>query len=161
MNKFDSYFMKVAYETAKLSYCVRKKVGSILVRDNRAIANGYNGTIPKMCNCCESKEFMSHEDSMTESEYPYEENGKRYRLVTNELTLHAEQNVLMFCAREGLSTKDTTLYVTLSPCKTCAKLLATAGVKRVVYGEEYKDTGGIDFLGEIGIIVEKGEVNAG
>lgn len=136
LDKFDKFFMDIAHETAKLSYCKRKQVGAVLVRDKRIIANGFNGTIPNTPNVCECEN----------------EHGE---LVTNEFTVHAEQNVLTFCAREGLSTKDSTLYVTLSPCKTCAKLLASSGITRVVYGEEYKDTSGVDFLKTVGLNVER------
>jgi len=80
-------------------------------------------------------------------------------LVTNEFTLHAEQNIITYCAKNGISTNNTILYVTLSPCKTCAKLIIQSGIKRVVYKEMYRDTSGIDFLAENGVVVEQIETN--
>jgi dCMP deaminase len=127
--------MDVAILSANQSHCVRGKVGATLVRDNFIIATGRNGTLPGMDNCCE--EVL--------------EDGS---LKTNDFTLHAEQNILTFCCREGISTKDTTLYITMSPCKMCAKLIASAGIKRVVYHEQYRDCSGVEFLNGIGIETE-------
>ena len=75
--------------------------------------------------------------------------------VTNDFTVHAEQNVISFCAKNGIPTDGTTLYVTVSPCKQCSKLIAQSGIKRVVYDEPYSDTSGIDFLKETGVEVER------
>ena len=77
------------------------------------------------------------------------------KMVTNDFTVHAEQNVITFCAKNGISTEETTLYVTTSPCKQCAKLIASSGIIRVVYYDKYKDTSGIDFLNEINISCEQ------
>jgi len=79
-------------------------------------------------------------------------------LVTNEFVLHAEQNIIAYCAKNGIAMKDTILYVTLSPCKTCAKLIIQSGIKRVVYKDEYRDVSGIEFLSKNGIIVDKIEL---
>ena len=76
-------------------------------------------------------------------------------LETNEFTVHAEQNIITFCAKNGIPTNGTTLYVTTSPCKQCAKLIAQSGIKSVVYDEEYKDKSGIDFLKEVGVNTSK------
>ena len=76
-------------------------------------------------------------------------------MVTNELTLHAEQNIISFCAKNGIPTEGTTMYITLSPCKTCAKLIKQCGIKEVVYNEEYRDTSGIEFLKSVGVNVRK------
>ena len=75
--------------------------------------------------------------------------------VTSETTLHAEQNVITFCAKNGIPTAGTEMFITLSPCKTCAKLIAQAGISKVYYKNEYRDTTGIDFLKEIGVRIEK------
>lgn len=123
-----SYFMELAELSAKQSHCKRRKVGAALVRNNFIIATGRNGTLPGHDNCCEN------------------EDG-----TTSDFTLHAEQNILTFCNREGISTKDTTIYITLSPCKTCAKLLASAGITSVYYLEQYKDVSGLIFLQKAGI----------
>ena len=77
------------------------------------------------------------------------------KVTTSDFTLHAEQNVITFCAKNGIPTAGTEMFITLSPCKTCAKLIAQAGIDKVYYKEEYRDTSGIDFLKEIGIKIEK------
>ena len=136
MDKFDHHFMNDAVNVAKLSYCNRKKVGAVLVKDRRPLTNGYNGTLTGMENSCEC------------------DDGKG-NIITNELTLHAEQNIITYCAKEGIPTDGTTIYLTLSPCKTCAKLMASSGITRVVYKETYRDMEGVDFLKKVGILVEK------
>lgn len=123
-----SYFMQIAELSANQSYCTRRKVGATLTRDNFIIATGRNGTLPGHDNCCENHDG-----------------------TTSDFTLHAEQNILTFCNREGISTKNTSIYITLSPCKTCAKLLASAGITKVFYLEEYKDSSGLGFLKAAGI----------
>jgi len=130
--KIDKVMMETARNFSSLSYCKRKQVGAVLSLNNRIIAVGYNGTIKGTANCCE------------------DENGN-----TNEFVLHAEQNVFTFCNREGLSTNNCDLYITMSPCKTCSKLIASAGIKRVFYSEEYRDLSGVEFLTELGIEVNK------
>lgn len=120
--------MQIAQLSASQSHCNRRKVGATLVRDNFIIATGRNGTLPGHNNCCENPDG-----------------------TTSDFTLHAEQNILTFCNREGISTKNTSIYITLSPCKTCAKLLASAGITKVFYLEEYKDSSGLDFLRAAGI----------
>lgn len=131
----DDMFMEVARTNAKRSHCLRKKVGAVLVRKNFQIASGRNGTLPGLPNVCEN-----------------EENGE---LITSDFVLHAEQNVLLFCAREGISTRGTTMYITLAPCVMCAKLVAGAGITEVVYEETYRDTAGIDFLKKAGVYVRQ------
>lgn len=126
--------MLTANHFADLSYCKRKKVGAVLSDDSRIVATGFNGTIPGQPNICELDDG-----------------------TTSELVLHAEQNVLTFCNREGIKTNGCTMFITLSPCKTCAKLMASAGINEVIYEEEYRDTSGIDFLKSIGIKVNKHE----
>lgn len=130
--KIDDIMMMTAENFSKLSHCKRKQVGAVLSKDDRIIACGYNGTISGMDNCCE------------------DEDGN-----TNEFVLHAEQNIFTFCNREGLSTKDCDLYITMAPCKTCSKLIAAAGIKRVFYREEYRDMLGVRFLHNCNIIVNK------
>ena len=131
--RHDDYFMGVAKLSAEMSHCTRRKVGAVLVRDNFIIATGRNGTLPNLPNDCEC---------LADGE-----------LVTNEFTLHAEQNALLFCAKRGIPTDGTILYVTTSPCKTCAKLIAAGGIKEVIIDELYKDRTGIAFLRNVGIKV--------
>lgn len=162
MDKFDHHFMNDAVNVAKLSYCDRKKVGAVLVKDKRPLANGYNGTLAGMENSCEEtieRLIDFHEsEQLPSNEVSYSAEKKSWvhkKTITNELTLHAEQNIITYCAKKGIPTDGTTIYLTLSPCKTCAKLMASAGITRVVYKETYRDTEGVDFLKKVGILVEK------
>lgn len=126
--KYDKAYLRMASEWAKLSYCERKKVGAIIVKDNMIISDGYNGTPSGYVNCCENKE------------------GE-----TEWFVLHAEANAILKVAKSTQSAKNATLYITLSPCKECSKLIIQAGIKRVVYHNEYKDVSGINFLKDYGI----------
>lgn len=132
MNKIDAVMMKTAIAFSELSYCKRAQVGAVLTRDKRIIACGYNGTQHGFENNCE------------------DENGN-----TNKFTLHAEQNIIGFCAREGISMKNTVLYVTTSPCEECSKLIVSSGIKEVVYLKEYRKIEGIDYLKESKVKVRK------
>ncbi len=134
--RMDKYFMQVAQLTAELSYAKRKKVGAILTKNNRIISIGYNGNPSGMDNCCE--------DILDDG-----------TLITKPTVIHAEANALFWCAKTEIITNDSTLYVTLSPCSTCALGLIQSGIKRVVYLEEYRDTTGINILKSVGITVEK------
>ena len=138
MNRYDIAMLTTAEVFGNLSYCTKKKVGAVIAKDGRILATGYNGTVSGISNDCE-----------------YMENGK---LTTSPFVIHAEQNVLMFCAKNGIPTEDTTMYITLSPCSTCAKLIVQAGIKRVIYLEKYKDLSGIKFLEQCNIKVERFKV---
>jgi len=126
--KYDIAYLKMAAEWAKLSYCERKKVGALIVKDRMIISDGYNGTPSGFENCCE------------------DEAGKTHWYV-----LHAEANAILKLAGSTQSAKDATLYLTLSPCKECSKLVVQAGIKKVVYVDEYSDNSGIEFLKNHGI----------
>ncbi len=126
--KYDKAYLRIAREWAKLSYCERKKVGAIIVKDNMIISDGYNGTPSGYVNCCEN------------------ESGD-----TEWFVLHAEANAILKVAKSTQSAENGTLYITLSPCKECSKLIIQSGINRVVYNASYKDTSGIDFLTEYGI----------
>lgn len=130
--KFDKAYLKMAMEWAKLSYCKRKKVGALIVKDRMIISDGYNGTPSGFDNCCE------------------DESGK-----TQWFVLHAEANAILKLAGSTQSARDATLYLTLSPCKDCSKLVLQAGIKKVVYIDEYSDNDGIDFLKNHGIVLLK------
>lgn len=121
-----------AFTFAEQSYCKRLKVGAVLAREGRILATGYNGTISGTPNTCEC------------------EDG-----TTSDFTLHAEQNLITFCAKQGIPTNGTTIYITHSPCKQCAKLIAQSGITEVVYSQTYKDTAGIDFLQACNILVRQ------
>jgi len=132
MNKFDSFYMNIAREAAKLSYCERLKVGAVLVKDRRIISFGFNGTIPKFPNICEG------------------DDGKTLPTV-----IHAEENAILKVASSHDSTIGSTLYITHSPCATCSRLIISAGIERIVYGEEYRSTDGAEILKQANIKLEK------
>ncbi len=122
-NKFDIAYLKMAQEWAKLSYCERRHVGALIVKDRMIISDGYNGTPSGFENRCEDNE------------------GK-----TQWYVLHAEANAILKLASSTQSGKDATLYVTLSPCKECSKLVLQSGIRKVVYLDDYSDNDGIKFL---------------
>lgn len=127
-DRYDRAYLRMAVEWAKLSHCNRKQVGAIIVKDGIIIADGYNGTPSGFDNCCE------------------DEKGE-----TQWYVLHAEANAILKLSRSHNSGAGSTLYITLSPCKECSKLVLQSGVKRVVYMMGYKDSSGIDFLEAAGI----------
>lgn len=129
---YDKAYMRMALEWAKLSYCKRKQVGALMVKDKMLISDGYNGTPSGFENVCEDEDHY-----------------------TKWYVLHAEANALTKVAKSTQSSEGSTLYVTLSPCKECSKLVLQAGVKRVVYLTGYRDTSGIDLLKRAGITVDQ------
>ena len=132
MEKFDERYLEMAGIWAKNSYCKRRQVGALIVKDKMIISDGYNGTPSGFENICE------------------DENG-----VTKPYVLHAEANAITKVAKSGNSSENATLYVTASPCLECSKLIIQSGIKRVVYKDEYRLTDGGDLLRRAGIEVEK------
>ncbi|MCR4860357.1 MAG: dCMP deaminase family protein [Bacteroidales bacterium] len=132
MSKFDDKYMQMAAVWATNSYCKRRQVGALIVKDRMIISDGYNGTPSGFENICE------------------DENG-----VTKPYVLHAEANAISKVAKSGNSSEGATLYVTASPCLECAKLIIQSGIRRVVYRDEYRLTDGVDLLRRAGIEVEK------
>ena len=130
--KFDERYIEMAGVWAKNSYCKRRQVGALLVKDRMIISDGFNGTPSGFENVCE------------------DENG-----VTKPYVLHAEANAISKVAKSGNSSDGATLYVTASPCMECSKLIIQAGIRRVVYRDEYRLTDGIDLLKRAGVEVEK------
>jgi dCMP deaminase len=128
--RYDKAYLRMAQTWAELSHCERKKVGALIVRDGRIISDGYNGTPAGFPNCCENQQ------------------GE-----TEWYVLHAEANAILKVARSTNDCSDATLFITLSPCKDCSKLVLQAGITRVVYMMEYKDTTGVDFLRSAGVEV--------
>ena len=128
--RYDKAYLKMALEWGKLSHCKRRQVGALIVKDKMIISDGYNGTPTGFDNNCED-----------------EENYTRWYV------LHAEANAITKVSSSTQSSKGATLYVTLSPCRDCSKLIFQAGIIRVVYYEEYKDRSGLDFLIEGGVEV--------
>ena len=119
----DERYMRMARIWAENSYCLRRKVGALLVKDKMIISDGYNGTPSGFENCCEDEHNISK---------PY--------------VLHAEANAISKVARSNNSSDGATLYVTASPCMECAKLIIQAGIRRVVYGEEYRIADGLELM---------------
>jgi dCMP deaminase len=121
----------MALEWAKLSHCKRLQVGSLIVKDGMIISDGYNGTptgLPNDCEDCDDK--------------------------THWYVLHSEANAILKCAKNGVSCRGATIYLTHAPCKECSKLIYQSSIKRVVYNQEYRDLDGINFLKDSGLMVE-------
>lgn len=150
--QLDKVFLNIAKEVSELSYCVRAKVGCVIVLNHNIISMGYNGTPSGLDNCCEDKKYMDPEagawlDIETiEMQWPFHGNDGRYYLKTKDIVLHAESNALLKAAKFGFSTNAATMYCTLSPCIDCAKLILQAGIKRIVYLKEYNDISGLNLL---------------
>ena len=170
--KFDKANMEIAFLTAKLSYCERRQVGAVIVKDDRVIANGYNGTSKGSENICEDKYVtcisckgkvlltetdLSHIDSHGTMKTlcscgttKYFKN-KDIELTTNDMVIHAEQNALLFAAKNGISVNGATMYVTTEPCIDCAKFIEASGIKKVIYSELYKNNAGVEYLQNNGV----------
>ena len=129
--RYDIAYLKMAEEWSKLSHCKRKQVGSLIVKDKMIISDGYNGTPTGFENFCED--------------------GDGY---TKWYVLHAEANAIAKVSGSTQSTKGSTLYITLSPCRECSKLIFQSGIARVVYSKKYKDLSGVEFLIKSGVKVD-------
>ena len=128
--RYDLAYLKMAHTWGQLSHCSRKKVGALIVKDRMIISDGYNGTPSGFENPCEDEENY-----------------------TKWYVLHAEANAILKVAASTQSCEGATLYITLSPCRECSKLIHQAGIKRVVYSIIYKDTSGLDFLEKAGVML--------
>ena len=124
--RYLQFFMECVDASAKMSYSRRSKVGAIIVKDYRIIVNSWNGTVSGADICCEDVIIGE--------------------LVTKNTVIHAEANALMFAAKNGICTKDTDLYVSLSPCSNCALLIIQSGIKKVFFKEIYRNTDGLRIL---------------
>ncbi len=129
--KSDAAYLRMAAEWSKLSYCQRRQVGALIVKGRSIISDGYNGTPSGFENFCE------------------DEDG-----YTKWYVLHAEANAILKVASTTQSCEGATLYLTMSPCRECSKLIHQSGIRRVVYATEYKDLSGVDFLRKAGVEVE-------
>lgn len=134
MQKFDKSYLEMAQVWARNSYCKRRQVGALIVKDRMIISDGYNGTPSGFENICE------------------DETG-----ATKPYVLHAEANAISKVAKSGNSSEGATLYVTASPCMECSKLIIQAGIKRVVYRDQYRLDDGIQLLKRAGVEVEQVE----
>lgn len=154
MRTFDKSYLQIARVWSQNSRAIRAKVGAIIVKDNMIISDGFNGTPSGFENECEEvigckKVPCICKDTAKCIDCIYAE------LKTKPYVLHAEANAITKLAKSGNSSDGATLYVTMSPCVECAKLIIQAGIKRVVYEEEYRDTTGIDLLKKANIVVEQ------
>lgn len=159
--QLDTCYMKVAEAHAELSKAQRTKVGCCLVTENGTVLAGCNGLAPNGSNDLEYKQYMPIDaggwldaDEIIEN-WPHKDENGRYTLVTKDQTIHAELSCVLRAAKEGVSIQGATLYTTLSCCLRCSEMIAAAGVKRVVYKQEYRDCSGLDNLKELGVLVEK------
>lgn len=134
--KFDKSYLEMAHVWAKNSYCIRRQVGAIIVKDRMIISDGYNGTPSGFENICE------------------DEAG-----ITKSYVLHAEANAITKVAKSNNSSEGATLYITDSPCIECAKLIIQAGIKRVVFDRKYRITEGLDLLERAGIELEELQIS--
>jgi dCMP deaminase len=130
--RYDRAYMRMAQEWSKLSHCVRKKVGALIVKDGMIISDGYNGTPTGFPNDCEDA------------------NG-----ITHWYVLHAEANAILKVARSTHNARGATLYLTHSPCKECSKLILQAGIRRLVYADAYKDPTGLELLATGGVALHQ------
>ncbi len=130
--RYDKAYLRIAREWGELSHCNRKKVGAVIVKDRMIISDGFNGTPTGFENPCEDNEGY-----------------------TKWYVLHAEANAISKVAASTQSCKNATLYITLSPCKECSKLIHQAGIKRIVYQSIYKDDSGLQFLKKAGVEIEQ------
>jgi len=128
--QYDIAYLRMALEWSKLSYCNRKQVGALIVKDKMIISDGYNGTPSGFENFCEDEEGY-----------------------TKWYVLHAEANAILKVASSTQSCNGATLYITLSPCKECSKLIHQAGITRLVYHKGYKDNSGVKFLEKAGVTI--------
>lgn len=131
LKKLDERYLRMALIWAENSYCKRRKVGALVVKDKMIISDGFNGTPSGFENVCEDE-----------------------NQVTRPYVLHAEANAITKLARSHNNSDEATLYITASPCIECAKLIIQSGIKRVVYGEKYRLDDGIQLLERAGIEVE-------
>lgn len=128
MSKFDNLYMGFAISNSLQSHCNRLKVGSVIVKSERVVSNGWNGTAPGEDNRCQ------------------DENGK-----TKDSVIHSEMNAILKAARHGESLENSTIYCTASPCVPCSRALVAVGIRRLVYGTQYRDREGLDYLLKHGV----------
>jgi dCMP deaminase len=126
--RYDKAYLRMARTWSELSHCNRKQVGAIIVKDGMIISDGYNGTPSGFDNCCENDVGETH-----------------------WYVLHAEANAILKVAKSTHNCHGATLYLTLSPCKDCSKLVLQAGISKVVFINDYKDQSGVDFLKSAGV----------
>ena len=144
--EFDDIFMELALNLSKRSHCIKRQVGAVLSKDTRIISIGYNGPPAGTHNC---------DEEWPEAGCPRDSKG------SCSLALHAEQNAILYAVKNGSSIEGATLYITLSPCLPCARIIYSVGVKKVIYYHSYAEykgyaiEDGLEFLAKFGVEVEK------
>lgn len=126
--RYDKVYMEMAKQWSSLSFCTRKQVGALIVKNKTIISDGYNGAPSGFHNTCEDCDNKTH-----------------------WYVIHAEANAILKCAKNGHSCEGATMYLTHSPCKDCSKLILGSGIKRLVFSEVYRDSDGLDFLRKCGL----------
>lgn len=163
--KFVKFFMRVAEETATLSYATRLKVGAVIVKDRNIISFGYNGTPEGMDNSCESIDFIADNtelvyDEMVSQGYTfgaYKDTSGWVKSKTKPEVIHAEANAITKLARQGGSGEGSTLFLTHAPCIECSKMIIQAGIKTVYWKIPYRESSGLDLLHKAGVTIFKTE----
>lgn len=162
--KYIDLYMDWAKRCAELSHAQRLHVGAVIVKDDSVISYGYNGMPADWENDCEYKDYDLARDfdgnyfPYSEKEYPLQDQHGRYRLKTRPEVLHAESNAIAKLAKSSSSGNGADIFITHAPCLDCAKLVYQAGIKRVYFGQAYRDNAGIEFLKKCNIPVEKIDV---
>lgn len=140
---WNTYFMDIALQVATRSTCIRRQVGALIVRNRQILATGYNGS-PMNCDHCEDIGCMR-------TNVP---SGERHELCR---AIHAEQNAIIQCAKNGVSTKDASIYITCQPCVICAKMIINAGIRNIMYKGDYPDLFALKLLEEAQVNIMKYE----
>ena len=159
--KFKDYYKNAVIETAKLSHAKRLKVGAIAVKNNRIISTGYNGTPAGWDNECELIFYpldvhFEQEPEDFQVDFPFTDNdGDRYKLITKPEVLHAEHNLIAKLAQSHESSKGAVMFCTVSPCIECAKLIQSAGFKKLYYIDNYRSNDGLRFLEKCNVKIEQ------
>lgn len=166
LKKYNDFYMDVASRVAEMSYAIRLKVGSVLVKNNNIISYGWNGMPSGWDNDCEDKVWDRGAGGWLDPEeileqYPYEmwheqaQRDVRYGLKTKPEVLHAEANCLLKIAKSTASSSDSIMFCTHAPCLQCAKLIHQSGVSKLYYRNAYRDSDGVEFLKRSGVDVEQ------
>ena len=142
-HSLDQYFMDIAETVATRSTCLRHRVGAVIVRDKHIISTGYNGSASGLPHCLDVGCIRDQENIPS---------GTRTERC---MAVHSEINAIIQAALHGVSTDGATLYCTHMPCSSCAKAIINAGIRRVVYGEEYPDVAGLELFGEAGVLTRR------
>lgn len=155
-------YMQMAYQTAKLSYAQRRRVGCIIVKDEQIVSYGYNGTPHGFDNQCEEIETKHYDNPDVAAILedmgwimPNDNSCTCHRHVTKREVLHAESNAITKLAKSTMTSDGADLYTTTAPCFDCAKLIIQAGIKRVYYSEDYRDMSGVELLNKANIEVKE------